>query len=44
MTFHLTAVQLLAGIGVPLTLLIVWRAGVRLGDHESDGGQRCPCT
>jgi hypothetical protein len=40
MTLHLTAVQLLAGIGMPLTLLIVWRAGTRLCDHRSDGGQR----
>ena len=29
MTFHLTAVQLLAGIGVLLALLMVWRAGAR---------------
>jgi len=29
MTFHLTAVQLLAGIGVLLALMMVWRAGAR---------------
>lgn len=39
MTLHLTPVQVLAGIGVLLTLLMVWRVGARRARAATDAAR-----